>query len=75
MYLNDLFAVNIGSHNRKVKMLLQPKYNSKYGGNCSRHQSPSLWNRVDNKIISLSLLQSLMSGPWCVRVLSATCVP
>ncbi len=31
MYLNDLFAVNTGSNSRKLKMLVQPKYNSKYG--------------------------------------------
>ncbi len=28
MYLNDLFAFNTGSNGRKLKMLVQPKYNS-----------------------------------------------
>ncbi len=49
MYLNDLFAVNTWSNSRKLKMLVQPKYNSKYGCKCIRHQGPSLWNRGDNK--------------------------
>ncbi len=49
MYLNDLFAVNAGSNSRKLKMLVQPKYNCKHGRNCIRHQGPTLWNKVDNK--------------------------
>ncbi len=28
MYLNDLLAVNAGGNRRKLKMLVQPKYNS-----------------------------------------------
>ncbi len=27
----DLFAVNTGRNSEKLKMLVQPKYNSKYG--------------------------------------------
>ncbi len=49
MHLNDLFAVTTKSTGRKFKMLVQPKYNSKYGCKCIRYQGPSLWNRVDNK--------------------------
>ena len=49
MYLSDLFAVNTGSNSRKLKMLMQLKYNSKYGCKCIRYQNRSLWNRVDNK--------------------------
>ncbi len=30
-YLNDLFVVNRGSDSRKLNMLAQPKFNSKYG--------------------------------------------
>ncbi len=72
VYLNELFAVKTGSNNRKLKMLMQPKYNSKYGCNCIRYQGPSLRNTY---IISSSLLHSSMYGPWCVRVLATTCVP
>ncbi len=49
MYLNDLFAVNTESNSRKLKMLVQSKYNSKYGCKCIRYQGPSPLNRVDNK--------------------------
>ncbi len=44
-----LFAVNTGRNSIKLKMLVQPKYNSKCGCKCIRYQGPSLWNRVDNK--------------------------
>ena len=49
MYLSDFFAVDTGSNSRKLKMPVQPKYNSKYECKCIRYQGLSLWNRVDNK--------------------------
>ncbi len=73
MYLNDLFAVNTGSNSRKLKMLVQRKYNSKYGFKCIRYQGPSLWNRVDNKFKLTAIFSEWFLG--CIDVLSATCVP
>ena len=58
MYLNDLFAINTESNSRKLKMLVQPKYNSKYAYKCIPHQDLILWNRVLVDIIRLSLLES-----------------
>ncbi len=55
----------------KLKMLVQHKYNSKYGCKCIRYQGPSLWNRVDNKF---KLTAIFNVGPWSVHIiLSATC--
>ncbi len=43
-YLNELFVDNRGSNNRKFNMLVQPKFNSKYGHNTIRYQGLRVWN-------------------------------
>ncbi len=40
MCLNDLFPANTRSDGRKLKMLVQPKYHSKYGCKCIWCQGP-----------------------------------
>ena len=48
-YQNDLFIVNRGINSRKLNMLVQPKFNSKYGHNCMWYQGPRLWNGIENE--------------------------
>ncbi len=48
-YLNDLSVINRWSNSRKLNILVQPKFKSKYGHNCIRYQGPRLWNGVDNE--------------------------
>ncbi len=46
--LNDLVEINSGSSSSRLKMLKQPKYNSKNGSDGLRYQAAKLWNAVDN---------------------------
>ncbi len=48
-YLNDSFVGNRGSNSWKLNMLVQPKFNSKFGHNYIRYQGPRLWNGVDKE--------------------------
>ncbi len=48
-------------------MLVQPKFNFKYGHNCRRYQGPRLWNGVDNELI---WEQTLMNGPLNVDAIA-----
>ena len=59
------FVVNTGSNSRKLKIVVQPKYNSKYWCKCIRYQGPSLWNRVDNKFKLTAIFNEWSLGCTC----------
>ncbi len=54
IYLNDFFEINSGSSSRRLNMLKQPKYNSRYGSNSLWYQGAKLWNAVENSFKAAS---------------------